>query len=146
MTVIVDQPGWGHLRVTGGDRLRFLHGLTTANVEGLAPGGHTWGAILSPKGRVLSVIEVVRPATGDGDSEHVMVHVEPSLTDKTLALLEKHAMLDDVVFERIEAPCHRVWRSIADVWDAPPVLTAAPGPAAADDVIEAMRGQAGPPR
>jgi tRNA-modifying protein YgfZ len=143
--VIVDQPGWGHLRVTGGDRLRFLHGLTTANVEGLAPGGHTWGAILSPKGRVLSVIEVVRPGSGDGagDGEHVMVHVEPSLTDKTLALLEKHAMLDDVAFERIEAPCHRVWQAVADVWDAAPVLAPAPGLAAGDDVVEAMRVEAG---
>ena len=49
----VDRSAWGRLRVTGGDRVRFLQGLTTVNVEQLADGAHAWGAILNPKGRVL---------------------------------------------------------------------------------------------
>jgi tRNA-modifying protein YgfZ len=138
--LVVDQPGSGHLRVTGADRIRFLHGLTTCNVEALGSGGHTWGAILSPKGRVLSVIELVR---GDDD---LMVHVEPDLAEPTLALLEHHAMLDEVAFERIETPAHRIWRSAADVWDAAPVLAPAPGPAAAAAEVEALRVEAGMPR
>src|SRR5262249_937571 len=89
--MIVEQQGWGHIRVTGDDRVRFLQGLTTANVEKLDKGGHTWGAILSPKGRVLSVIEVVR------EHDCVWLHCEPVLTDKTIAILEKHAMLDEVL-------------------------------------------------
>ena len=47
--MIIDQAWAGHVRVTGADRARFLHGLTTCNVTALAPGGHTWGAILSPQ-------------------------------------------------------------------------------------------------
>ena len=136
--MIVSQPDWGHVRVTGADRVRFLHGLTTCNVEALAEsGGHTWGAILSPKGRVLSVIEMVR------NPDDVMIHVEPSLTDKTLALLEKHAVMDEVVFERIEAPAHRVWSSAADAWGAAPILAPPPGDVAADDEVEALRVEAG---
>ncbi len=137
MSVIVDQPDWGHVRVTGADRVRFLHGVSTCHVEGLAVGGHTWGAILSPKGRVLSVLELVRNA------DDVMVHVEPALLEPTVALLEKHAILDEVVFERVATPAHRVWQTAADVWDAAPVLAPAPGPAASADLVEVLRVEAG---
>jgi folate-binding Fe-S cluster repair protein YgfZ len=34
--VIVDRTAWGRLRLTGGDRVRFLQGLTTVNVESSA--------------------------------------------------------------------------------------------------------------
>ena len=55
----VDRSAWGRIRITGGDRVRFLQGLTTIHVEALAEGDHGWGAILSPKGRVLAVIDTV---------------------------------------------------------------------------------------
>jgi folate-binding protein YgfZ len=138
--VIVEQQGWGHVKVTGDDRVRFLQGLTTANVEKLGKGGHTWGAILSPKGRVLSMIEVVR------EHDCVWLHCEPVLTDKTIALLEKHAMLDDVAFERVESPAYRIWEETADVWDEAPVLAEPPGPSAPDGVVEIERILAGMPR
>jgi folate-binding protein YgfZ len=136
--VIVSQDDWGHVRVTGADRVRFLHGLSTCHVEGLSEhGGHTWGAMLSPKGRVLSVIEVVR------NPDDVMLHVEPALADKTIAILEKHAIMDEVVFERVVAPSYRIWERAADVWDAAPVFGAAPGPAATAGEVEVLRVEAG---
>jgi folate-binding protein YgfZ len=140
--VIVEQLDWGHVRVTGDDRVRFLQGLTTANVEKLAPDGHTWGAILSPKGRVLSVIELVRSHKDDC----VWLHCEPSLTDKTIAILEKHAMLDDVAFERVASPAYRIWEGTSDVWDVAPELGDAPGPSAPEGVVEIERVLAGLPR
>jgi folate-binding protein YgfZ len=142
--MIIDQPDWGHIRVTGADRARFLHGVTTCNVTALAPGGQTWGAILSPKGRVLAVVQIVREPDGD---DAYWVHVEPSLTDKTLALLEHHAMLDDVAFARVDGPAHRSWTTPADVWAAAPVLAAPPGPALpmSDPAVEALRIRAGLP-
>jgi folate-binding Fe-S cluster repair protein YgfZ len=45
--IAVDRSSWGRLRTTGGDRTRFLQGLTTVNVAALADGAHGWGAILS---------------------------------------------------------------------------------------------------
>jgi folate-binding protein YgfZ len=109
----IDRSTWGRLRVTGGDRVRFLQGLTTVNVEQLADGAHNWGAILSPKGRVLSVIDIARVG------EAMVIVCEPQLAQKTRDILEKYAVMDDVVFEPIEGAVHQVWNTIDDVWTAP---------------------------
>src|SRR5947208_11026820 len=107
----VDRTSWGRLRVIGGDRERFLQGLTTVNIQTLT--GHGWGAILNPKGRVLSVIDVAKHA------DHFVVTCEPALADKTRALLERYAVMDDVVFEPITGPAHQEWTDAASVWTAP---------------------------
>ena len=111
--MLVDFSGWGHLAVTGADRVRFLHGLSTINVTALPIGGHAWGAILSPKGRVLSVIELTVEA------ERVLVHVEPALVAPTLALLDKYAVMDDVAAAPIELTAHKRWTSPTQAWQAP---------------------------
>ena len=111
--IVVDQSTWGSLRVTGGDRVRFLQGLTTINVEALGDGAHAWGAILNPKGRVLSVVNIAR----SGDA--FIIACEQVLTDKTRALLEKYAVMDDVTFEPVTGPAHQMWDGVASVWTAP---------------------------
>ena len=113
----VDRTGWGRLAVTGGDRVRFLQGLTTINVEKLGDGEHGWGAILNPKGRVLSVIDIAR--TGDT----LVIACEPALTEPTRALLERYAVMDDVAFEPQLGPAHQVWTDAASVWTAPIIAT-----------------------
>ncbi|MBK9032804.1 MAG: folate-binding protein YgfZ [Myxococcales bacterium] len=135
--MLVDCSAWGHLAVTGGDRLRFLHGLTTVNVTGLADGGHAWGAILSPKGRVLSVVEITR------EPERVLVHVEPALVEPTLAVLDKYAVMDDVVSAQVPLAAHKRWASAADAWRAPYVFAPPPGPVAGADELEVARIEAG---
>ena len=130
----VDRSKWGRLRVTGGDRVRFLQGLTTVNVEQLADGAHGWGAILSPKGRVLSVIDVARVG------ESMVISCEPALAQKTRDIFEKYAVMDDVVFEPVEGPTHQVWNEVADVWTAP--FVDGPGDADAQDA-ELLRIRAG---
>ncbi|HEY1813255.1 MAG TPA: hypothetical protein VGG74_12980 [Kofleriaceae bacterium] len=125
----VDRSTWGQLRVTGGDRVRFLQGLTTVNVETLGDGAHGWGAILNPKGRVLSVIDIAR--TG----EAFVITCEPSLTDKTRTLLERYAVMDDVAFEPLTGPLHQ---ELGDVWRAPFVAGAGDAPES-----EALRIRAG---
>ncbi|HEX4423636.1 MAG TPA: hypothetical protein VH165_37255 [Kofleriaceae bacterium] len=147
--LVVDRTGWGRLQVTGGDRDRFLQGLTTINVEALADGAHAWGAILSPKGRVLSVIDLARR----GDA--LIVACEAQLADKTRAILERYAVMDDVVFEPITGPAHQIWDDPASVWAAPviegvasgsgPESDSGPGPARpeADPEVERLRIRAG---
>jgi tRNA-modifying protein YgfZ len=140
--VIVDRSAWGRLRLTGGDRERFLQGLTTVNVAALADGAHGWGAILSPKGRVLSVIDVARA----GDA--FVVACEPALAEKTRALLERYAVMDDVVFEPLAGPAHQRWDDAATAWQAPIVegsgSGAGAGAVAADDpAAERVRIRAG---
>jgi folate-binding protein YgfZ len=136
--ITVDRSSWGRLRITGGDRTRFLQGLTTVNVEALADGGHGWGAILSPKGRVLAVIHVTRA----GDA--YVLACEPGLTDKTRTLLERYAVMDDVVFEPLGGPAHQVWEGPAGVWAAPIVAGEAAGARSdADPEVERLRIRGG---
>ncbi|MEO8700814.1 MAG: hypothetical protein ABI867_12265 [Kofleriaceae bacterium] len=133
--MIVDRTSWGRLRVTGGDRVRFLQGLTTVNVEALADGAHGWGAILNPKGRVLSVIDIARL----GDT--FVIACAGSLADKTLQILERYAVMDDVVFEPIQGPAHQVF---GDPWTAPIVEGAGDAARPDDDPeIERLRIRAG---
>jgi hypothetical protein len=120
--ITVDRSSWGRLRVTGSDCVRFLQGLTTINtaaLAALADGAHAWGAILSPKGRVLSVIDIAH--AGDG----FIVACEAALADKTRALLERYAVMDDVTFEPLAGPAHQVWDAPASVWTAPIVAAEA---------------------
>ena len=136
--IAVDRATWGRLRVTGGDRVRFLQGLTTVNVEALADAAHGWGAILNPKGRVLSVIDVARA----GDS--YVIACEPALVDKTRALLERYAVMDDVAFEPLTGPAHQIWDGAAAVWAAPIAPGEGPGARPDDDPeVERLRIRAG---
>lgn len=135
--MLVDFSGWGHLAVTGADRVRFLHGLSTINVTALPIGGHAWGAILSPKGRVLAVVELTVEA------ERVLVHVEPALVEPTLALLDKYAVMDDVVSTAVTLAAHKRWASAADAWRAPFVFAPPPGPCASAAEVEVARVEAG---
>jgi folate-binding protein YgfZ len=139
--ITVDRTSWGRLQVTGSDRIRFLQGLTTINVETLADGAHAWGAILSPKGRVLSVIDLAR----SGDA--FIVACEPSLADKTRAILERYAVMDDVTFEPLAGPAYQRWDDPAGVWAAPIVSAEPPDDAAprpdTDPEVELLRIRGG---
>ena len=135
--MLVDFSSWGHIEVTGTDRLRFLHGLTTVNVTALPIGGHGWGAILSPKGRVLSVVDATV------ETERVLLHCEPVLVAPTLALLDKYAVMDDVSARAIELVAHQQWTSPKGAWQAPMIFAAAPGPVATAAELEIARIEAG---
>jgi folate-binding protein YgfZ len=137
--VKIDRTSWGRLRVTGGDRERFLQGLTTIHVGALAAGAHAWGAILSPKGRVLSVIDIRR------DPDAFVVACETALADKTRALFERYAVMDDVAFDTITTPAHQVWNDPASAWTAP--IADGAGDVGEDDpAAERVRIRAGFPR
>ena len=49
---IVDRSCRGVLRITGPDRLTWLHSLTTQQLEGLAAGAAAQALVLSPNGHV----------------------------------------------------------------------------------------------
>ena len=136
--IVVDRSRWGRLRVTGGDRTRFLQGLTTVNVEALADGAHGWGAILSPKGRVLSVIDIAH----DGDG--YVIACEAALAEKTRGILERYAVMDDVVFEAVAGPAHQRWDDPATAWAAPIAAGEAAGARSdGDPEVERLRIRAG---
>ncbi|MCU1603121.1 MAG: folate-binding protein YgfZ [Frankiales bacterium] len=68
---VVDLSNRDVLRVTGPDRLSWLHSLVSQHVERLQPGERTQALVLSPQGHVEHHLHLLE--TG----EDVLIHVEP---------------------------------------------------------------------
>ena len=69
--VLVDRSNRGVVKVSGPDRLSWLHSLTSQDVERLAPGSTAEALILSPQGHLEHHLTL----TDDGAS--AWIHVEP---------------------------------------------------------------------
>jgi folate-binding protein YgfZ len=139
---IIDQSKWGRLRVTGADRVRFLQGMLTNDVNALAVGGWCRAAVLNVKGRVLAVVDAVK------EEDAFVLVTEPVTADKLRQILERYAISDDVTFTPIDVPLHRVWSDddVEAPWTAPPIFAAPPSQAAAENEIEVRRVEAGLPK
>jgi tRNA-modifying protein YgfZ len=79
---LVDRSNRGVLKITGQDRLSWLHSLTTQHLTGLAAGESAQALVLSPTGHVEHQLSL----TDDGTS--VWVHVEPGTAAALLGFLE----------------------------------------------------------
>jgi folate-binding protein YgfZ len=79
----VDLSHRGVLRVTGPDRLTWLHSFTSQHLEALKPGVPVEALILSPQGRVEHALYLV------DDGEATWFHVEPGTAPEVLAFLQK---------------------------------------------------------
>jgi tRNA-modifying protein YgfZ len=75
------------VRISGQDRLSWLHNLTTASVEKLAPGSTAEALILSPNGHIEHHLTL----TDDGTN--VWAHVEPGTASAVLEFLESMRFL-----------------------------------------------------
>ena len=138
--MIIDQSNWGLIELTGTDRVRFINGMCTANIETLAEGDWVRAAMCNVKGRLLAVFDVVNR----GDS--ILLICEPQLAASTMDALETYAIADDVEFSRPALQIYRVWDRPQAVWDAPPVFEAPEGePAGAED-FERRRIEGGFPK
>jgi folate-binding protein YgfZ len=69
--VLVDRSNRGVVKVTGPDRLNWLHSLTSQHLERLAPGRTADALILSPQGHLEHLLTL----TDDGTA--TWIHVEP---------------------------------------------------------------------
>ncbi|HEY2316375.1 MAG TPA: glycine cleavage T C-terminal barrel domain-containing protein [Streptosporangiaceae bacterium] len=78
---VVDQSHRGVLRITGADRLSWLHSLTTQHLEHLAAGKSTEALVLSPQGHVEHQLTL----TDDGTA--TWAHVEPGTAPALLEFL-----------------------------------------------------------
>jgi folate-binding protein YgfZ len=77
--VLVDRSNRGVVRVTGADRLSWLHSLTSQHLERLAPGSTVQALILSPQGHLEHHLTV----TDDGTATWLQVepHTAKALVD-----------------------------------------------------------------
>jgi folate-binding protein YgfZ len=79
---LVDRSHRGVVRITGQDRLSWLHSLTTQHLDRLEAGATTEALILSPNGHVEHQLTL----TDDGTA--VWAHVEPGAAPALLEFLE----------------------------------------------------------
>jgi folate-binding protein YgfZ len=81
-TGMVDRSHRGVVRITGPDRLSWLHSLSTQDLEHLEPGQSAETLILSPQGHIEHHLTL----TDDGDA--LWAHIEPGTAGALLAFLE----------------------------------------------------------
>ena len=83
----VDRSNRGILRITGEDRLSWLHSLTTQDVEHLAPGETAQALVLSPQGHIEHHLTLADDGTA------LWAHVEPGTAEALLAFLQSMRFL-----------------------------------------------------
>jgi len=76
--------------LTGGDRVRFLHGQVTNDAKKLRVGEGCYAAVTTNKGKVESDLNIFRLA------DELLLDFEPGLTEKVSQRLEKFIVADDV--------------------------------------------------
>ena len=86
----VDQSHLGIIKVSGSDRLSWLHSLTTADLTVLSPGASATALVLDPHGHVEHELHVV------DDGESTWLITEPGSREPLLDYLERMRFMLDV--------------------------------------------------
>jgi len=84
---VVDRSHHGILRITGPDRLSWLHSLTTQDTKHLVPGQAAQALVLSPNGHVEHHLTLADDGTA------VWIHLEPGTAGPLLGFLESMRFL-----------------------------------------------------
>src|SRR5688572_29853765 len=98
MVLVQDLHANGKLRLTGPDRARFLHGMVTNDVTGLAPGRGCHAAMLTLKGKLLGDLRIY------AEEDALLVETDPEAAPKIRAALEGHLIMDEVEIAALELP------------------------------------------
>ena len=92
------------VRISGADRLTYLHSITSQQFEGLAPGQQTQALILSPHGHVEHHFY------GVDDGEVFTAHVEPGCAAGLIEFLERMKFMMRVEATDVTAEIATCWR------------------------------------
>ena len=143
----VDLSHRGVIRVSGPDRLGWLHSLTTQYLEGLEPGVPTAALVLSPNGHVEHAMY------GTDDGEAFTAHVEPGAAAPLVAWLDRMRFMMRVEVEDLTEQLAVAWRPVEtdgkyDVFPRSELhaYAEAAGPACGMWAFEALRIARGEPR
>jgi folate-binding protein YgfZ len=91
----LDLSARGRIRMTGEDRARLLHALTTNHIEQLTAGAGGYAFFLNDKGRILADVNILcRP-------DHFLLDLEPELRHKIFEHLDHYIIADDVTLEDV---------------------------------------------
>lgn len=132
------------LRISGPDRLTWLHSLTTQRFEGLEPGRWVTALVLSPQGHIEHAF------AGVDDGEAFTAHTEPGRADALIGFLERMKFMTRVEISDVTAGLAVCWRPPGR-YDLVPrdqlvAYAEAAGPAAGHWAFEALRVARGEPR
>lgn len=86
---------WELLRVSGKERITFLHNMTTINVRDLPDHHATYGLTLTDRGKIQADFWLYRA------DPFVWLLFQPTLGTKTQAFLERYIIMEDVVIENV---------------------------------------------
>jgi folate-binding protein YgfZ len=92
----------GRICLTGVDRLRFLHGQVTNNVRDLSVGEGCYAALVTPKGKIESDLNIYRL------QDELLLDFEPGLTARVMQRLERYVIADDVQVVDV-SPLYSLW-------------------------------------
>ena len=87
---VLDLSFRGRICLTGADRVRFLHGQVTNDVNGLSEGLGCYAALTTAKGKMQADLNIYRL------QEELLLDFEPGLTEMVSQRLEGFIVADDV--------------------------------------------------
>jgi folate-binding protein YgfZ len=91
----IDLSSRGRIRMTGEDRARLLHALTTNHVQQMKPGDVCYAFFLNAQGRILADVNIICR------EEDFLLDVEPEVRELVYQHLDHYIIADDVQLEDI---------------------------------------------
>lgn len=95
-TLLLPRLAHGHLRLSGPDRVAFLHGLLSQDVQGLADGGAVDALLLDHRGQPQAGVGVIRRP------EDLFVTAEDGMGPLLAERLASHIIFDDVRLQQLD--------------------------------------------
>jgi folate-binding protein YgfZ len=92
---LVDLSKHGRIRVTGEDRARLLHAMTTNHVEQMKPGDGIYAFFLNAQGRILADVHVLC------FEDHFLLDTAPEAREVVYGHLDQYIIADDVTLEDV---------------------------------------------
>src|SRR5579862_6783802 len=92
---LVDLSSRGRIRITGEDRARLLHALTTNHVEQMKPGDGIYVFFLNAQGRILADAYLLC------FEDHFLLDTNPETRNSVREHLDRYIIADDVTLEDV---------------------------------------------
>ena len=94
---LYDRSARGKLRLSGSERVEYLHRMVTADVQGLGEGRGAYTAILNARGSIVADARILRRA------DELFLDVEPGLEGPVAQYLDRFIISEDVEIEDVTA-------------------------------------------
>ncbi|MEQ1947584.1 MAG: glycine cleavage T C-terminal barrel domain-containing protein [Bryobacteraceae bacterium] len=89
----IDLSTRGKIRLTGDDRVRLLHAMTTQHIQQMSPGDGAYAFFLNAQGRILADAYVFC------FEDHILLDTEPETRARIYEHLDRYIIADDVALE-----------------------------------------------